>query len=190
MIEVYIPKEPQGRLLLAQKVDLICNLEPDSFNPEVHIADLRYIVNSIHPNLNNSSLFTAEARWEGRRDAPSQGDTGLGLFPLTNNETNVESVKLGHEDLFRIGAYIVTKFPTFRGKKTPQRAYRIRFEHFFGRGEVNERLAKAVLPTEIIYLANEQLDPVWLRKKRKIPVLKAGALTISSEKIETVWRDK
>ena len=130
----------QEQLELSALVNRFCVLEPEEFDPNIHLDDARKIVRALNPRIDllSKTTVTGRARMpQFDRDSVVVGATEIGEVKTTIENKDKKpkdiNIKLGKPKEFRIGAYVVTKFAS------KDIAF-LQFENFWGYGGANEAL--------------------------------------------------
>ncbi len=154
--------EPQEQLLIAAKVNRVCELQSDEFDPSTHVQDAQDVVNALNSRVLASGRFKGSASYT--RPSKSElraGATSAGQVNASFDETKRSEVRFGVRE-YRIGFYVATKY-------NDKRQSSLIFEHFWDRGEVNEAFEDDQPQTEIVY-KNDSLEVVAINKR--MPTIK------------------
>ena len=135
--------EPNEQMILAAKVNRLCEVEDEKFGPE-NLAEAEEIVKKLDSRIQRSGMsMRIRSRSEGKSTV-SRGATDQGEMNASFDDEKTSEATIGKVNEYRIGGYVVVK-SRFR------RTNHLRFEPFFGRGETNEGLEKNDGYTVIFY---------------------------------------
>ncbi len=150
--------EPNEQMLLAAKVNRVCEVKDEEFGPE-NLAEAQEIVSKLDSRIQRSSMSLRIGSKSKGESTVSQGATPQGEMNVSFDDEKKSEIRIGKVDEYRIGGYIVVK-PHYG------RTNALRFDHFFGRGETNEALEKNDGYTVIFYDGRLEVKTI----SRKYPV--------------------
>lgn len=149
--------EPQEKLVIAAKVNRLCETAIEDFDPETQVQDAQDIVNALDSRvLNSKSISSIASVTRSSKSQVKAGATNAGQVNTAFDETKRSEVRFGERE-YRIGFYVATKYKG--GKQS-----KLDFEHFWDRGEVNETFEVDQTQTEIVY-ENKTLEIVAINKQ-------------------------
>ncbi len=127
--------ESKQQLIIAAKVNWLCETELSQIDPELARAESEVIVNSLDPLLIDKSRVILEMRRDNTETPSSKmvGHTNLGDFSINStNDDSSSEILLGNQGIYRIGNYVATRITNTR------KGYKIlSLEHFFGMSGAN-----------------------------------------------------
>lgn len=145
----YLPAQEQ--LMIASKINRLCDVDTNTFDPDTQVADAQRIIEAldlrikphgkISGNLSHTSSSTSEIR---------SGATNAGNINASFEETKTKKIEFGIQE-YRIGNYVAKKY-------TGSRTTRIEFEHFWDREVPNEISGKDSRITVLSYNTKKSLE--------------------------------
>lgn len=149
--------EPQEQLVMAAKVNRLCETAIEDFDPETQVQDAQDIVNALDSRvLNSKSISGSASITRSSKSQVKAGATNAGQANVSFDETKRSEVRFGVQE-YRVGFYVAKKYKD--GKQSI-----LEFEHFWDRGKVNETFKVYQTRTEIVY-ENESLEIVAINKR-------------------------
>lgn len=138
----YLP--PQEQLIIAAKINRLCEATPETFDPEIQVQDAQDIVNALNSRLKPSDLISGTlSKTSSSHSVVRAGITNAGNVNASFDETKTKKIEFGVEN-YRIGNYVAIKY-------VKKNTSRISFEHFWDRGMVNIAFKKPPERTWINY---------------------------------------
>jgi len=135
--------EPNEQMILAAKVNRLCEVEDEEFGPE-NLIEAQEIVRKLDSRIQRSGMSLRISSKSKGESTVSQGATPQGEMNVSFDDEKKSEVRIGKVDEYRIGGYVVVK-------SRSRRINCLRFDHFFGRGETNEVLERMDGYTAIFY---------------------------------------
>jgi len=133
-------ENPQEQLQLSALVSRFCDRTPNEFDPALHVDEAREIVKALGPRIKLTSSNVISRNYnQANSSSTIVGATDLGEIKTTVPEkSNTPKVKyrLGKEEIYRIGAYMITKV------KYPNGGSRLQFKHFIEHGVASRVIGK------------------------------------------------
>lgn len=127
--QLYLP--PNEQLIIGAKVNRLCEVSVEEFDPESQVRDAEEIIRALHPRMKptNNSNLEVNMTHKGASKMMA-GETGFGQVNTSFDSTEIKNFRVGIEE-YRIGGYISTlqNYKTFSV---------LIFEHFWDRGVVGE----------------------------------------------------
>lgn len=172
----YLP--PQEQLLIAAKVNRLCDATVATFDPETQVADAQDIVNALNPRIKPSGRVGGKATITSSSTSEvREGATNAGNISVSFKDRKTKKFEFG-VNRYRIGNYIVRKIRW--GRITG-----ITFEHFWDRGMTDEAFQEDRQNTRIDY-DSKTLEVVkisiWIPRTRQI-----ACLFITTYKVVPLW---
>ncbi len=126
--------EPNEQMILAAKVNRLCEVDDEKFGPE-NLAEAEEIVRKLDSRIQRSGMSIRIHNRSKGKSTVSRGATPQGEINASFDDEKTSKTIIGKVNEYRIGGYVVEK-SRFR------RTNCLRLEPFFGRGETNEALEK------------------------------------------------
>lgn len=152
--QLYLP--PDQQLLIGARVNRLCELEPDKFDPAFHLDEVRSIIEALDPRMEESSITQFTLVEKHKSDSTvATGATDHGNISTSFHSDQTKELRIGVKE-YRIGAYVATK-------QTNRDSTFLIFEHFWDRREIDEIFERQKKQTEIGY-DKESLEPFSVRQ--------------------------
>lgn len=140
--EAYLP--PQEQLIVAAKVNRLCEADSETFDPKTQVQDAQDIVNALNSRMKPHGRFSGRISFPSRPTSEVRaGATNAGNLNVSVDEPKAKEFKFGIEE-YRIGNYVAMKH-------TGEPNMEIVFEHFRDRAMANKTLRKSPKDTRIAY---------------------------------------
>jgi len=124
------PLTGEERLFLSSRVNRLCEIEVQDFDPDTQLEEVHHVVDLLDPRL-KPWKFQLSGEHHGDPGSHSvTGSTNQGDFSTSFESDGVKRFSVGGGDEFRTGMYVVIKYP---GRESNF----LIFEHFWDRGENN-----------------------------------------------------
>ncbi len=147
----------QEQLVLAAKVNRLCEAEPETFDPHTQIQDARSIVVALNDRLGNSSNATFKLNVKKESESKSvAAATDLGTVNTNFDEEETKTYQLGRVNEYRIGGYVATK-------RQAENSTVLHFEPFWDRGWVTDIFSR-YQPTTSIRYNEKSLELLHIQK--------------------------
>ena len=163
--EAYLPQQEQ--LIVAAKVNRLCEANPETFDPETQVQDAQDIINALSPRTKPHGKFSGGISYISTYKSEAKaGATNSGNVNASFDETKIKKAEFGVEE-YRIGNYVASKYT---GRNTTL----IIFENFWDRDMVNEAFEKNAEETRVEYDTKSlgvQKISVGVPKRRNIACL-------------------
>lgn len=182
--QAYLPSSEQ--LIIAAKVNRICELEPEDPAPFPLVTDAQDIVRSLHPRIESSGVNVSVESTGRNRFQTFAGATEHGNATSAFDNTQTKKLQIGVRE-YRIGQFVATRHQGLRFSS-------IDFESFFDRGAVNQVFGVAPEETRIEYKNSNlsihsisKLHPVISRITFRIPFFKRFTVNIVRYHGVSIW---
>lgn len=141
--QLYLP--PQEQLIIASKVNRLCEVSVDEFDPKTQVKDAEEIVKALHPRM--KAFDGPRIKFIKRSTSRSNvlaGETGLGQINTSFDSEELKVWRFGIEE-YKIGGYVA---------KLRSNPLTLEFEYFWSRGEINSAFLNN-LPITFIFFRED-----------------------------------
>ena len=153
-------ENPGEQLRLSNLVNRFCVRKAEEFDPVVHVDEAREIVKALAPKVESFSSRYWFEQFPATSKDPTlniKGVTDLGEVTAQLKKLNElkPDISLRKEEIYRIGAYMITKF------KVPGGFSVLNFKHFMKHGVVNRYMGNFPPYWQIFY-DEKSLEPTTI----------------------------
>ncbi len=157
--QLYLP--PEQQLIIGAKVNRLCEVSVEEFDPETQVADAEEIVRALQPRMKPTNQANAELNMTHKSDYKIMaGETGFGQVNTNFDSTESINLKLGIEE-YRIGGYVakLRVFKSFSG---------LEFEHFWDRGLINEAFEQESVSHCIAFGSDYKISSIYRERSSRV----------------------